>query len=77
MTAVTGAAATAYAAPASSTSTSAPASTQSGGTHGCASYNQCVQDQYTFRHYGLQVGNIYYCDTVAGCPTGYYFDWWS
>jgi hypothetical protein len=76
LTAVVGVTVAASAAPATSTSTSASTmNVQSSGTHGCSSYDQCVTDQYTFRHYGFQVSFIYYCGAVAGCSTGWYSDW--
>ena len=45
-------------------------------------YDTCVQAQYTYRHYGYNVGPLYWAGTDNTCIpghdcNGYYFDWWE
>jgi hypothetical protein len=65
---------------AATTEQAAPAAS---GTEWCGfDYDTCVQDQYTFMHYGYQVGTLYWAGTDNTCVpehqcNGYYFDWWE
>lgn len=65
------------------TATAAPATAQASGTEWCGfNYDTCIQSQNTFRHYGYQVGPLYWAGTDNTCIpghecNGYWFDWWE
>lgn len=82
----TAAASTTHAAPATHAVAAAHAGTvrpMASGTKWCGfDYDTCVQSQNTFRHYGYQVGPLYWAGTDNTCIpghdcNGYWFDWWE